>query len=67
MSGRPQTPVSELSFVAVRKLKQQFNSGAKIVSALRKALEYKFGEEMAVEEVAHVVDWLLSEGVISIW
>ena len=61
--GRPQTPVSGLPYTAVRRLKQRFDSGAKIVSGLRRVLEYKLGEELPDEEVAGVVDWLLSEAV----
>jgi len=61
--GRSQTPGSGLPYTTVRRLKQQFDSGAKIVSGLRRVLEYKLGEELPDEEVAGVVDWLLSEAV----
>ena len=61
--GRLQNPVSGLPYTTVRRLKQQFDSGAKIVSGLRRVLEYKLGGELPDQEVAGVVDWLLSEAV----
>jgi hypothetical protein len=55
--------VTGISYTSLRRLRQHFDSGAKIVSGIRKVLEHRLDVELSDEEVSNVVEWLISDDV----
>jgi hypothetical protein len=61
---RPETPVSGIPHSMIRKIKQRYDTGAKIVDAIKQGIEIKTGGYLNDEETNRIVDTLLSSEVI---
>jgi|SRR5579859_4294431 len=62
---RPETPVSGIPYSMIRRIKQKYNTGAKIVDAIKRAIEIKTGGDLTDEEINQLVDTLMSLDVHS--
>jgi hypothetical protein len=60
---RPETPVSGIPHSMIRKIKQRYDTGAKIVDAIKHGIEIKTGGYLSDEETNRIVDTLLSAEV----
>jgi len=61
--GRPETPVSGIPHSMVRRIKTKYDTGAKIIDAIKRAVELKIGGYVTDEEVNEILDALLSKDV----
>jgi hypothetical protein len=63
--ARPDTPVSGIPHSMIRRIKQKYDTGAKIVDAIKQGIEMKTGGSLPDEEINRIVDTLLSRDVYS--
>jgi len=61
--GRPETPVSGIPHSMVRRIKTKYDTGAKIIDAIKRGIELTIGGYVTDEEVNDIVDALLSKDV----
>lgn len=62
---RPETPVSGIPHSMVQRIRSKYDTGAKIVDAIKRAIEMKTGGYVADEEMNQIMDTLLSIDVHS--
>lgn len=62
---RPETPVSGVPHSMIRRIKHKYDTGAKIVDAIKRGIEIKTGGYLTDEETNRIVDSLLSVDVYS--
>lgn len=61
--ARPETPVTGIPHSMVRRTKHKYDTGAKIIEAIKRSIELKTGCYITDEEVSQIMDTLLSTDV----